>query len=386
MMDGIRRSTHAHKRAVNNMEKRQKLELEMMKDNHDANLGELRKSKQADAANIENEHHKELAEKTFEKEKKLETIRKHLEETQHLMDGEMRRQNETHRNVMADKNENFSKNLHTTRESQSIALDESNHNFNVASRNANDKQLEHTYQQETRYRTQDIQQKQGWDTKLSENRTKFSETYNMEGQKFDHLRRQQDSMHKKDLKISHIKNEKNLEAQNEQHVKKEELIRTKNNKSLQDQEVMFEKRYQVQLGRHHESEKNMEAINNKVVEKSKEDLVKRVKVHESRSGDPFFQFTHVKPTITERPDHYVLKMRLPEYAKEEVNLSTNNREVVLTFNRRHKEERVDEDGSKLKVDKVESTVSRIPVSQILDPKKISKEWADGVLTYKIFKA
>ena len=94
----------------------------------------------------------------------------------------------------------------------------------------------------------------------------------------------------------------------------------------------------------------------------------------------------MKPQITEQPDHYVLKMKVPEYAKEEVILSSNQREIVMTFNRRHKEERTDEDGTKLKFDKVESTVSRVPVAHILNPRKITKEWAEGVLTYKIFKA
>ena len=159
-----------------------------------------------------------------------------------------------------------------------------------------------------------------------------------------------------------------------------------NNQAIQDKEVLFEKKYQGQLGRHLAADKNLEANNAKIIEENKEGLIKRVKVYQDRKDDPFFQFTQLKPVIVDQPDHYIVKVNVPEYAKEEVILSTNSREIVMTFSRRHKEERSDEDGSKLKFDKVESTVSRVPVAQILDPKRITKEWADGVLTYKVFKA
>lgn len=385
-MDAIKNSAAAHKRALNNQEARQKLEVEMAKKNHDANLDELRKSKRQDAVNIENENHKQLAEKTFEKERKLEQIRMNLEETQRITDQELKRQEVQQKKIMADKNENFRNKIETTRTQQELSLDETNHRFNVASREANNIQKEHLYNQENRFRREDVDQKQQWNSKINQNRNQFAETFTVEDKKFEALKSKQETEFKKNLAKNHEKNETKLSQQNKEHIKLEEKLKAEKNKTLQDQEMMFEKKYNLQFGRHQEAEKNLEEKNKKIVEKSKEELVDRIKVYENRSNDPFFKFTHMKPTVTEEPDHYVLKIALPEYAKEEVVLSTNNREIVMTFNRRHKEERTDEDGSKLKVDKVESTVSRIPVESILDPKKISKDWADGVLTYKVFKA
>lgn len=385
-VDALRQSSQAHKRALDNQEKRQKLELEMAQKNADANLNEMRKSKAQDAINIDSEHHKQVAEKTFEKEKKLEKLRLHMDETQKLTDRELQRQQELHKKTLADKNENFQRNFSETREKQEMAFEDNNHKFNIAARNAADEQNNQVMLRENRFQNQDVQQKELWNNKINQNRNQFSETYQAESAKFDHLKSKQEAGFKKNLAANHQKNETKLSEQQKLHVKQEERLKQQNNKAIQDKEVFFEKKYQDQLGRHVVAEKNLEETNKKVVERSKEDLVKRVKVYESRSSDPFFTFTHIKPTVTEQPDHYVLKMPIPEYAKEEVILSTNNREIVLTFNRRHKEERVDEDGSKLKVDKVESTVSRIPVEQILNPRKTTKEWADGVMTYKVFKA
>lgn len=385
-VDAIRTSAVAHKRKLDNQEKRQRVELDMNKQAHSANLEDLRKSNQLDAANLRDEHERLVNEKILEKEARLEKIRLTMQETQSLTDKELKRQEELHKKTLADRNESFRQNSAVTREQQELSLEDTNHRYNVAARDAHNKQLEETAQREARFRNQDIQQKNAWNAKINENRTKFAETYQSEDMKFNHLRMKQERDYKKNLKTNHDKNEVKLTEQQKLHLKHENALKEQNNQAIQDREVMFEKKYQGQLGRHLEAEKNLESINQKVVDESKEGLIKRVKVYADRSDDPFFHFTQVKPQITEEPDHYVLKLQIPEYAKEEVILSTNQREIVMTFNRRHKEERTDEDGAKLKFDKVESTVSRMPVAYILNPRKITKAWADGVLTYKIMKA
>jgi hypothetical protein len=77
---------------------------------------------------------------------------------------------------------------------------------------------------------------------------------------------------------------------------------------------------------------------------------------------------------------------MPEYAKEVVTASANGKEIVLTSNRRYQDERKDADGTVNKVNKVESTVSRIPVGQVLDPRKMEKNWVEGALVFTIKKA
>lgn len=385
-MDAVRVSAQAHKKALDNQNKRQELELAMSKDNHSAQLGEVRKAYRNDVQNLKDEHTKEVAEQTFDKEKKLEQMRIQLQQSQNLTDNELKRQQELLTAQKAEKVENFRKDMDTIREQQEVAMDDNNHRYHQAMRDAHLEYARESQAAEDRFAQQDAAQKQHWDIRLNKNREMFSNRYKSEEDRFNISKNQQEHLHKKHFRDTHQKHEVKMADMNKRHTQEEEMIKQRGNQAIQAKEVFFEKKYQDQLKRHNELDQTQQKRYVDLQEKSKEDLHQRVALATQKAGDPFFDFTEMRPELTEQPDHYVLKVPTPEYAKEETIVSSNTKEIVLHTNRRHKDVRKNEDGSTSKVDKAESLVTRIPVNSVLNPRKMTKEWADGVTTFKIWKA
>ena len=191
-IDALKASAQAHQKKLNTQEARQKLETDMNKRAHEANLEELRKSKQQDALNIDSEHHKQIAEKSFEKERKLEQVRVNLEDTERVINTEIERQKQVHQKTSADRNIIHQDNMMQTREKQEMALEDNNHRYNVASRDANNAQKEQTYKTEQRFQHEDVMQNQLWNQKLNERRNNFSQTFQSEGRKFEELQSKQE--------------------------------------------------------------------------------------------------------------------------------------------------------------------------------------------------
>jgi HSP20 family molecular chaperone IbpA len=89
--------------------------------------------------------------------------------------------------------------------------------------------------------------------------------------------------------------------------------------------------------------------------------------------------------MKEGDDHYLVEVEVPSYAKNDLRLTTNNKEVVLTLNRRYQDQ-LENNGRTSKINKIETLSSRMPTNHFLNAKKITSTYADGVMTYKIAKA
>ena len=66
-------------------------------------------------------------------------------------------------------------------------------------------------------------------------------------------------------------------------------------------------------------------------------------------------------------------------------LTFNNKEIILTTNRRYEDVFNHELGQK-KVNRVESLTNRIYTGHMLDPKSVKQNYVNGVMTYEINKA
>ena len=335
---------------------------------------------------MQNQHHRVLAEKTFEKERKLEDMRVNLEKTQSITDLEIKRQNELLKTQKAEKVENFTADMNRIREQQEVAMEDNNYRFHQSMRDTNNKFSDQTRQTEDRFQRAEVAQKSQWNQKLNAGREQFSERYKLEDAKGTKVQNDLVSTHKKEFKITHDKHQVKMAELGKVQVKQEKDFTKQSNKVVQDREVFFEKKYQDQLNRHVELNQTQAKRNEDVLKQSKEDLMQRITLDAKKANDPFFRFTEMRPVLEEQPDHYVLRVPTPDYAKEETIASANTKELVLHTNRRFKDVRQNEDGSTSKFDKTESLVTRIPVKSVLDPRKMTKEWADGVTTFKFWKA
>lgn len=385
-MSTINESSKFQQTSSQNLQRKQKAELENLARRHETNLRETKKIQDQDIHHVREQHQLELAEEVQKKEAALDALRQSLEKTQRITHSEAQRLEAHAARKRADTLERSQAEIEKLNNHHNEVVEEVNIRQNTTLNDIHEQARVRENEMNNRNRYTIATQEQEWQHKLEQQRGQFSNNYQMEGQKFETLANKQKTENKNQLKQTHSLHEQRMNDMNKQHVTHEEKVTAHNQKSLHEKERFFEQKYQAQLNRHLDSEKHLNELNTKALDKAKDTLNKRVEIEQQRSGDAFFEFTGLKAKLAEKPDSYQVTVQIPEYAKESVLLSANGKELVLTANRRYQDERKNEDGSTQKVNKVESMVSRIPVGQVLDPKQLKKDWVDGQLVFTIKKA
>lgn len=386
MSETIRPNTQTQVRLAQNLQRKQSQELEGLAKRHQAEVSDVKKIQGQDLAEIREQHQREIAEQVGRKEKTLEALRDSLEKTRKLTERETQalraRTDQRRSDTLAYSNEE----LKRITDSYADKIDDVNVRQNGVLQDIHRQGQEKTFEIQERNRFVAQGQEQEWQGRIDQQRQQFNATYQGEAKKFETITRDLQGQSEKQLKDTLTKNETKLSRINQQHVDLEEKVTAQNQKSLGEKEIFFEKKYQGQLARHIASEQHLQDLHNRTLAKSKDELNKRVTIEQDRSSDVFFNFTEMPATLEERPEAYVLKVQMPEYAKEEVQVTVNQKELVVTSNRRFQDERKDASGVQRKVNKVESLVSRIPVDSVLNAKKVTKEWIDGHVVFTVQKA
>jgi HSP20 family molecular chaperone IbpA len=240
-------------------------------------------------------------------------------------------------------------------------------------------------QTESQFRTISESQRKLWDGKIRQQRDDFSRTLNVESLKFDKLKNKQEETHKDTMVELNRKNSKVLQKTTDENQKHLNQLNQHHQKAFKETDALHEKKYAIQQQRHLEEGKNLTALHQKNLHKYIDKLEERKELALSRGDDEFFSFTELRPDISETAESVKVRLRVPEYAKDDVRLTINQKEIVLTAHRRYKDQRIQE-GVTQKVDKVESLVSRIPTSSVLNERKLQQNYAQGWLEWTIAKA
>ncbi|MBY0515487.1 MAG: hypothetical protein K2P81_01160 [Bacteriovoracaceae bacterium] len=385
-MSSVKEVNSVNQRSLQTLQRKNKSELDHLSKKHELDVEDIKKAHDKDIHQLRDANQIEIAEEVQKKEETLNALKGSIDKTKQITEAEVKRQ-QIHSNRLKEENQQKTReeieNINFRHED---LVQDLNQRQNSNLRDLNEEsQLKMKDMQDTN-RMAFSNEGEQWRGKINQQRQVFAESYRSEGEKYDHVREKQKTQHKHLLHSQHRKSEQELSQLSEQTVKRHEEVKTHHQKSLVEKENLFEKKYQDQLAKHGESEKNLEGMHSKVLDSAKESLNKRVEIEQNRSNDSFFNFTELRPTIEEQPGQYILRVKVPEYSKEEVLLSSNHKELVLTSNRRYQDERKDADGTMKKVNKVESMTSRIPVSQVLDARKMTKEWKDGELIFTVKKA
>jgi HSP20 family molecular chaperone IbpA len=222
--------------------------------------------------------------------------------------------------------------------------------------------------------------------KIQAQRDKLTKRYQLEGQEFLKQKTAQDVMNKNQRLQTNMRHQQEMSKMSESQSLSFKNRDQEYRKGFKEQDVFFEKKYADQYQRHNESMKALETKNKNVIEDLKTTLTREISKKASLQDDPFYKFESIKPQILENKDSVEIRVQIPEYAKKDLLLTTNGKEVVISFNRRFTDANKLSDGSINKVNKVETFTSRIPTNLNLDPKSIKSSFEDGVMTYIVRKA
>lgn len=385
-MSGIKEFEKLNIRQMEGLKRRQDREIQGMETGHQKYKTELAKAHNAEIVDLREQNHLHVDAENAKKEKVLEDLRSHLQHTERMTDKQLKdlkdmsakERNETQIKLAQDRARISTEN--------ELYLDELNHRLNELSKRTNaegQSQINDMVQKKDREYsdTQTHFQK-----KLNDTTNEFTARFQQEAKHQQKLKDDAEKYYKKERMVTNQRQQFEMAKMTQQHTGSIELKDNNYRKGLKEQEKFFETKYASSLETKNDELKGLEERHQKVLNRMKGDLSVELKKTVNRSEDPFYQFTELRPQMTQYPDRVEISVSIPEYAKQDLQLTTNNKDAILNFGRRYSDSNKSADGMLNKVNKVESFTTRLTADAFLDPKSVKYSYADGVMTYVIKKA
>lgn len=374
-----------HARQMEGLRRKNERELKFVKDSHDTMKAEQKKQNDAELVDIQHEHHQHIASENAKKEKLLQDMRGHLEQTKTLTDRELA---ELEVEKLKDHNQ-IAARLQDQRarvvEDHQLYLEDINHRFN-------NKTNEVLSEGRSRIDSMEQAQTQAYNTKqddyqkkINDQRSHFTIKYRADEESFKKVKDTQDRTYKKERMAQNVRQNHELEKMAKTHDSSKNLRQQEFKRDVAAQEDFFEKRYTDVRNKHEADFQRLNDLNKKIVNDNKASLVKEISLQQTRAEDPFFEFTELRPTLKETEEGVQIQVAVPDHAKNDLVLTVNNKDVLLSFNRRYKDVVKNEQGES-RIDKVESLSSKIKTNQHLNAKSLKAQYDSGVMTYTIKKA
>lgn len=352
---------------------------------HQKNKASVKQAQEQEIVELKNDHAQSIDEATSHKEKVLNDLEKSLTQTK---DFTQKRLESLKSSATAQEDK-----IHADHAEKRLLLNanneqhltEANHRFNSQLKkiNAEGESRIETSKNELGQRKNDIEKNYQNKIQVAENHHRNILSQNETT--FKQLNEQKNAEYELKEKNQREDHESKIIAQTETH---QNLYTARNEdyrKKFHEQQNFFEKKFENQLGTHHTQLSGLDKKYESITNNLKKNFVKEISAQEDKKDDIFFEFTELKAQMKEGDDHYLVEVEVPSYAKNDLRLTTNNKEVVLTLNRRYQDQ-LENNGRTSKINKIETLSSRMPTNHFLNAKKITSTYADGVMTYKIAKA
>lgn len=359
--------------------------IEAIEDNFQSRKDDLKINNENAIINIQNENHKHVAAESEKKEKILMDMKKGLEDTKFRTDKELASLKNMNENTTKDLRQKTSLDRDRISQEQSESLEQMNDQFNEKSRDIRHNGNQRLNQMEDSEKQKFSNLRDYHSQKVGNQTIQFNKRFNTDEQKYREFKDVQDKTFDKERMTTHLRQQKDItklgKEQDFQLQQKDQKFR----QGLKEQDVFLEKKWQSTMNEHAENFKNLDDIHKKVVSKVKTDMTEEVSQIVKRSDDKFYQFTEMKPVVTHFPDRVEIKVEVPEHSKQDLQLTTNNKEAILVYNRRFQDTNKNLLGS-ARIHRVESFTSRINVDAILDPRSVKSTYDGDAMTYVIKKA
>lgn len=211
------------------------------------------------------------------------------------------------------------------------------------------------------------------------------------------LRTQHENKVGEDL-VKNLKMEKHRQFQNEDAEWKHKITQQNNSnkiefhrqenlwkKTLKDEFDNHQKTYANTLEQQKTEFKNQENLFSRENERIKTEKSSQLEHIMNKTSDPFYQNSHIKPSIKDMGDNYQLSIPVADHEKDRYLLIGNDRTLTISFSRDFQQDiKLQDDISKTR--RVESYNHSFQVADIVKPNTVSKNYANGTLTFNIKKA
>lgn len=384
-MSGIGELSKSHSRQMDALKKQQERELISIRKNHEAVKGELKKANDADLVDVRQDHLHHLSEEQAKKQKLLENMRDGLQQTQTMTEKQLK---DLEIRTAQDK-EKIETRMSMERErliaDNEMHLQDLNQRFNSQGRKI---------QLEGRERLNDIArnqreayetQGQDFDRKVIQQRNEFTQKYTSDQKAQKETKDQQDKLFKTERMGTLRRQEAEINKINAGHEHFRSQREQEFKRDIASQEDFFERRYTQVRNQHEGDFQRLNELNKNIVNNTKQKLAKEIDLYSQRSEDPFYKFHELRPVLKETAEGIEVSVPVPDHSKADLLMTLNQKDVILTFNRRYVDVHKDEMSEK-RINKVETLSSRLNTGHHLDPRSVKSRYEGGNMIFTIKKA
>ncbi len=382
----IRDQEKLNARQLETLKRRQSREISKLEDNHQNYKADVKATHANEIVDIQQENLRQVNLESEKKEKVLTQMKNHLQKTQEMTDKELKNLKGQVQETKARESEKLVIERDRQNAEHELYIDDLNHRFAQESRRiqVDGQERLNTTQNNFHYALAEKESEQT--QKLNTQTENFNTRYQKDGENYKKIKDSQDSQFKKERLNTNLRQQTELGKLTESHNEHIEVRDQEFRKGLKSQDLMFEEKYGASLQKHNEDIQRLNDKNSKVVNKLKEDLKTELKTSIEKADDPFYQFTELKPTLTQFPDRVEIKVQVPEHSKQDLQLTINNKVAIVNYNRRHNDTHSPTPGMVSKVNKIETFTTSLTTDSILNPKSVTSKYEDGVMTYVVKKA
>lgn len=386
MNNNIRDTEKLFNRQLESARRKNEREIKNIENAHVNLKGEIKKVHADEVVEIQDQHHRHLNAEAEKKEKVLSGMRDHLQKTSELTEKQLKSLKQNSETQKVETQRKLSDERERLIGENQLFIEDLNERFNQSSQKVN---------YDGKRRVEDLKNEMGealneteafHQNKINNQTEQFTTRFKHDDMNYKKMKDEQDNRFKKERMSTNTLQQIELSKLTDTHTKHIDQRDGEYRKGLKDQDVFFEKKYQDTLKDHNSQFKILEEKNKKVISELKTSLTKEITQAANRRDDEFYQFSSLRPKVKQFEDRVEIQMDVPEHAKQDLQLTTNIKEVILSLNRRYTDANKTSDGVINKVNKVESFTTRIPTNMVLDAKSVKSTYEGGTMTYVIKKA
>ncbi len=373
-------------RQIGHLKRKLNREISTIEDQHYGHKAELLELHKKEINDTKIENQTQILKESAKKEQVLSEIKNNLQVTKDLT--------EKHLHTLKDEAKTKAEQIqHKNSEDYERAMQE--HQFNL--KMLDDKYKDESYKINRNGKNAISSMSDQLSYQYTERKNQLLNRINYQEREFDERTKTQNRLHeqtkqnltlrnKKELMENHQKQEiqmTKIKSAHESDLKRED----KNyREGLKDLKKFYSDKYNINQTQYKAEADNLDGRFNNLMNNMKNKFSQELKRTEDRLSDQFYQFSELRPTWRETEKGVEVKVKVPEYSKQDLQLSLNRKEIVLHFNRRYSDQNQSLDGTVNRLNKVETYSSRIQTGILLDPKKISSRYENGNMIYNIEKA
>lgn len=379
----VKELSNQHKKRVRTIRDANEIEVAKIQLAHQKRVNELKNQNEIQLINIKGQFENKRGQELQRNEKVLEKLKQNVEDTKKVTSREIDNLTNNYDKRRAEIRQNFEENFDNIKQTNTMKMQDLNESAKMDLKKLQRKVDFEKQQIESQGMSEKRIAKAKYTNQVQSDKNEYFSKSVAQQDKFQRALLSQRKIQTDKIAFEDKKNKKIIQNKEREHQKMmDKLVRDSVNKR-DIKKNDFETQYKKMFKDNESLLQRLLSKKEKIMDSLKREVLGEYKLSLQRSDDPFYDFSKLDPIIEEGERGYKISIPVPEQDAKNVSLKGEDRKLTLTFERKTNLTDQEDDGTKNKVNKVESYVTQVPVNYIVNPSTLQKSFEDGMVVFKI---